>query len=95
MASKVIQQPARYENVQLNGLDGVLPDKVSHPKPHPLESHVSEPILRISDGSAVGSADSASSSPIIPKAAAKASTDSPRSIREAKYKLLIPVQAPE
>lgn len=95
MASKVIQQPARYENVQLNGLDGVPLDKVSCPKPHPLESHVSEPVLRISDRSAVGSADSASTPISIPKAAAKASTDSPKSIREAKYKLLIPVQAPE
>ena len=96
MASKVIQQPAKYENVQVNGLGGAPSDKVSQPKPHPLKSHVSEPILTVSDGSASDSASSSTST--TPKAVAKASADSAKSehaIREAKYKLLIPVQAPD
>ena len=98
MTSKVIQQPARYENVHVNGLDGVPSVKPTHPKPHRLETHVSEPNIKVGEGL---SADSASRSTSTNHKAAATPSKSPagsakseHAIREAKYKLLIPVQAP-
>ena len=98
MASKVIKpHPARYENVQVNGVTGNsgvggVSDKTSRQKPHPLVSRMSDPAIKVK-GSATKTAESASSSSS--RANTTSSADSAKksehAVREAKFKLLIPV----
>lgn len=81
------------------GGEGGTSDKMSQQKPHPLNSYLSDPALkasdRVGDGVATGSADSASKATTptsstgtrVPTESAKTE----QAVREAKYKLLIPV----
>ena len=82
MTSKVIKQPSRYENVLVNGLPSPGASDVS--KPHPLESHLSEPCIKVGESPSPGGAT--------PAAISRTSTDvkSEQAIRDAKFKLLVP-----
>ena len=90
MASKVAKQSSRYENVQVNGLGspGASDKPISVPKPHPLETHLSEPCIKVGEGSSAPSSTSATLSGS--GVATDAKSEQVR--RDVKFKLLVPVQ---
>lgn len=106
MASKGGKHSSRYVNIQVNGLPspGGASEKPGHiPKPHPLESHFSDPCIKVGEGPPLATQTNTTGS----KAAAtghgatstatssisRTSTDAAKSeqaIRDAKFKLLVP-----
>ena len=90
MASKVVKRPSKYVNIQVNGLPspGASENPGPIPKPHPLESHISDPCIKIGESPSSATGATASSPSNIPRT----STDmkSEQAIRNAKFKLLVP-----
>lgn len=90
MASKVVKRPSKYVNVQVNGLPSPGASENPGPilKPHPLESHISDPCIKIGESPSSATGATASSPSNIPRT----STDmkSEQAIRNAKFKLLVP-----
>ena len=90
MASKVAKRPSRYVNVQVNGLPspGASENPGPIPKPHPLESHISDPCIKIGESPSSATGATPSSSTNIPRTSTDAKSE--QAIRDAKFKLLLP-----
>jgi hypothetical protein len=90
MTSKVVKRPSRYVNVQINGLPSPgasAENPGSIPKPHPLESHFSDPCIKVGESSS-GAGATPTSSTNIPRPSTDAKSE--QAIRDAKFKLLLP-----
>ena len=90
MASKVVEQPSRYVNVQVNGLPspGASDKPTSVSKPYPLETHLSEPCIKVGESSSPTSKAPGASATTISRTSTDAKSE--QAIRDAKFKLLIP-----
>ena len=90
MASKVVKQQSRYVNVQVNGLpsSGALEKPRSIPKPHLLESHLSDPCIKVGESPSATSTGATASGSTISRTSTDAKSE--QAIRDAKFKLLAP-----
>ena len=91
MASK---KSSRYVNVQVNGLPspGASEKPPSIPRPHLLESHLSDPCIKVGESPSVTSPTGATADSNLTKTSKTSTSDakSEQAIRDAKFKLLVP-----